>query len=142
MRIQHLDKNTKMNLLEDLLKRSPNNYGKYEQGVAEILDHVRSEKDAAVFAYTEKFDGAKIDASNIKVTEEEIKEAYELVGEELTGIIRKAYLISVIITRDSVKTAGLRANRMEQCLDRKLHLFRESASMYQAEKLLIRLLSL
>ncbi len=49
-----------------------------------------SEKDAAVFAYTEKFDGAKIDASNIKVTEEEIKEAYELVGEELTGIIRKA----------------------------------------------------
>ena len=90
MRIQHLDKNTKMNLLEDLLKRSPNNYGKYEQGVAEILNHVRSEKDAAVFAYTEKFDGAKIDASNIKVTEEEIKEAYELVGEELTGIIRKA----------------------------------------------------
>ena len=90
MRIQHLDKNTKMNLLEDLLKRSPNNYCKYEQGVAEILDHVRSEKDAAVFAYTEKFDGAKIDASNIKVTEEEIKEAYELVGEELTGIIRKA----------------------------------------------------
>ena len=90
MRIQHLDKNTKMNLLEDLLKRSPNNYGKYEQGVAEILDHVRSEKDAAVFAYTEKFDGAKIDTSNIKVTEEEIKEAYELVGEELTGIIRKA----------------------------------------------------
>lgn len=90
MRIQHLDKNTKMNLLEDLLKRSPNNYSKYEQGVAEILDHVRSEKDAAVFTYTEKFDGAKIDASNIKVTEEEIKEAYELVGEELTGIIRKA----------------------------------------------------
>lgn len=90
MRIQHLDKNTKMNLLEDLLKRSPNNYGKYEQGVAEILDHVRSEKDAAVFAYTEKFDEAKIDTSNIKVTEEEIKEAYELVGEELTGIIRKA----------------------------------------------------
>ena len=77
MRIQHLDKNTKMNLLEDLLKRSPNNYGKYEQGVAEILDHVRSEKDVAVFAYTEKFDGAKIDASNNKVTEEEIKEAYE-----------------------------------------------------------------
>lgn len=90
MRIQHLDKNTKMNLLEDLLKRSPNNYGKYEQGVSEILDHVRSEKDAAVFTYTEKFDGAKIDASNIKVTEEEIKEAYELVGEELTDIIRKA----------------------------------------------------
>ena len=91
MRIQHLDKNTKMNLLEDLLKRSPNNYGKYEQGVAEILDQCYAAKKMRhVFAYTEKFDGAKIDASNIKVTEEEIQEAYELVGEELTGIIRKA----------------------------------------------------
>ena len=90
MRIVALDKESKQSILNDLLKRSPNNYGKYEQGVAEILDHVRSEKDAAVFTYTEKFDGAKIDASNIKVTEEEIKEAYELVGEELTDIIRKA----------------------------------------------------
>ena len=51
-----------------------------------------AKKMQAVFTYTEKFDGAKIDASNIKVTEEEIKEAYELVGEELTGIIRKALI--------------------------------------------------
>lgn len=90
MRIQQLDNNTKMNLLEDLLKRSPNNYGKYEKDVAAILDRVREEKDQAVFDYTLKFDGAKIDASNIRVTEEEIEEAYELVGDELVAIIEKA----------------------------------------------------
>lgn len=90
MRIQQLDNNTKMNLLEELLKRSPNNYGKYEKDVAAILDRVREEKDQAVFDYTLKFDGAKIDASNIRVTEEEIEEAYELVGDELVAIIKKA----------------------------------------------------
>ena len=52
MRIQRLTKDAKENLLEDLLKRSPNNYGQYEQGVQEILAHVKEEKDQAVFAYT------------------------------------------------------------------------------------------
>lgn len=54
MRIQRLTKDAKENLLEDLLKRSPNNYGQYEQGVQEILAHVKEEKDQAVFAYTKK----------------------------------------------------------------------------------------
>ncbi len=90
MRIQHLNSESKKNLLEDLLKRSPNNYGQYERGVQEILSRVKEEKDQAIFDYTEKFDKVKIDASTIKVTEEEIKEAYEKVDEELVGIIRKA----------------------------------------------------
>ncbi len=90
MRIQHLNSESKKNLLEDLLKRSPNNYGQYEKGVQEILSRVKEEKDQAIFDYTEKFDHVKIDASTIKVTEEEIKEAYEKVDEELVGIIRKA----------------------------------------------------
>ncbi len=90
MRIQHLNSESKKNLLEDLLKRSPNNYGQYEKGVQEILSRVKEEKDQAIFDYTEKFDKVKIDASTIKVTEEEIKEAYEKVDEELVGIIRKA----------------------------------------------------
>ncbi len=90
MRIQHLNSESKKNLLEDLLKRSPNNYGQYEKGVQEILSRVKEEKDQAIFDYTEKFDKVKIDASAIKVTEEEIKEAYEKVDEELVGIIRKA----------------------------------------------------
>ena len=67
MRIQRLTKDAKENLLEDLLKRSPNNYGQYEQGVQEILAHVKEEKDQAVFAYTKKFDHADITAENIKL---------------------------------------------------------------------------
>ena len=90
MRIQHLDQTTRQNLLEDLLKRSPNQYGEYEQGVLEILDAVRKEKDKALFDYTEKFDHAKIDAETLCVTEEEIEEAYRLVDPDLIRIIRKA----------------------------------------------------
>ena len=92
MRIQRLIKDAKENLLEDLLKRSPNNYGQYEQGVQEILAHVKEEKDQAVFAYTKKFDQADITADNIKVTEEEIEEAYKEVDPKLVEIIRKALL--------------------------------------------------
>ena len=90
MRIQYLDNSTKKNLLEDLLKRSPNQYGAYEQGVAEILAAVKEKKDAALFDYTERFDKAKINADNIRVTKEEIEEAYTLVPDELVAIIRKA----------------------------------------------------
>ncbi len=90
MRIDKLDSSTKKNLLEDLLKRSPNSYGKYEASVKEILENVRSGRDEAVFTYTKQFDGADIDASNIRVTEEEIQEAYSQVDESLLMVIRKA----------------------------------------------------
>lgn len=90
MRIQKLDEHTKQNLLEDLLKRSPNSYGQYEASVAAILKRVKAEKDKAVFAYTKQFDGADIHAQNIVVTEEEIQEAYGQVEESLIGIIRRA----------------------------------------------------
>lgn len=88
MRIQHLDSSTKKNLLEDLLQRSPSSYGQYEQAVAEILNNVKIEKDKALFAYTEQFDHAHIDVSNVRVTMEEIQAAYEEVGEELLRVIR------------------------------------------------------
>ena len=88
MRIQHLDSSTRKNLLEDLLQRSPSSYGQYEQAVAEILSNVKIEKDKALFAYTEQFDHAHIDASNVRVTMEEIQAAYEEVGEELLRVIR------------------------------------------------------
>ena len=90
MRIQKLNSDTKKNLLEDLLKRSPNNYGQYEASVKEILDKVKEEKDAAVFAYTAKFDGAELTADTIEVTDAEIEEAYALVDDTLLTVIRKA----------------------------------------------------
>ena len=90
MRILRLDKETKQNVLEDLLKRSPNNYAGYEQGVAEILDKIKGERDKALFHYTKKYDGADISAANVKVSEEEFQEAYEQVDPSLLSIIRKA----------------------------------------------------
>ena len=90
MRILQLDKETKSNILEDLLKRSPNSYGEYEDRVAAIISEVRKNKDQAIFSYTKQFDGADINADNIVVTEEEIKEAYDTVDPALLSVIRKA----------------------------------------------------
>lgn len=90
MRIQKLNEDTIKNLLDDLLKRSPNHYVEYEESVAAILREVKEKRDEAVFEYTKKFDGADINASNILVTEEEIQEAYTLVDPSLVEIIQKA----------------------------------------------------
>ncbi len=90
MRIIKLEEETKKNILEDLLKRSPNSYGEFESRVTDIVNNVKAKGDQALFEYTEKFDGVKISADCIKVTEEEVKEAYEEVSEELLAIIRKA----------------------------------------------------
>ena len=90
MRIVTLDEKSKQNLLSDLLKRSPNHYGEFIDRVNDIIDNVRTNGDAAIFDYTKRFDGAEINASNIRVTKEEIEEAYTLVDPELIDVIRKA----------------------------------------------------
>lgn len=90
MRILELTEETKSNILENLLKRSPNSYGEFEGRVNDIIENVRANGDAAVFEYTKKFDGADINAGNVLVTEEEIKEAYEKVDQKLLDVIRKA----------------------------------------------------
>lgn len=90
MRIVKLTDETKNNILENLLKRSPNSYGKFEAAVGDILANVRANKDEALFKYTKDFDKADINASNIVVTKEEIEEAYTLVDPALVNVIRKA----------------------------------------------------
>ena len=90
MKILNLTPETQNNILENLLKRSPNSYGEFEARVNDIITNVREKKDAAIFDYTKRFDGADIDASNILVTEDEIKEAYEQVDAKLLDVIRKA----------------------------------------------------
>lgn len=92
MRIVKLNNETKKDILDNLLKRSPNNYDKFTDTVNEIVKNVRENKDAAVFEYTRKFDGCDINASNILVTNEEIEEAYTMVGPELVEVIRKAII--------------------------------------------------
>ena len=90
MRIIELTEEARTNILENLLKRSPNSYGEFEGRVNEIIENVRANRDAAIFDYTKRFDGADINAENILVTEDEIKEAYEKVDEKLLAVIRKA----------------------------------------------------
>ncbi len=90
MRILKLTKETQNNILENLLKRSPNSYGEFESRVNDIIQNVREKRDEAIFENTLKFDGATIDQDNIRVTEEEIKEAYEQVDPKLLDVIRKA----------------------------------------------------
>lgn len=90
MRIIKLDEQSKKNILEDLLKRDPNNYTQYESAVQEIVADVRTRKDEEVFAYTKKFDGADICAENIRVTETEIKEAMEQVEPSLLDVMKKS----------------------------------------------------
>ena len=90
MRKVTLTKESTKGILENLLKRSPNNYGKFEAAVAEILAKVKEEGDEALFSYTKQFDKVEITAENIQVTEEEIREAYDLVDPSLIDVIRKA----------------------------------------------------
>ena len=90
MRIIEVNEGAVEGILEDLLKRSPNQYTEYENTVKEILENVKTKKDEAVFSYTKQFDKADITAANVEVTEEEIKEAYAEVDESLVTIIRKA----------------------------------------------------
>ena len=90
MRIVQLTDETKQNLLNDLLKRSPNNYGEFEGRVAAIVEDVRYRKDEAVFEYTSKFDHADINAGNIRVTKEEIEAAYQEADPKLVEVIRKS----------------------------------------------------
>ena len=88
MKLQYLDEKTKHNVLVDLLKRSPNQYPEYEKSVADILKNVRENGDQAVFSYTEQFDGVKLTSATLRVTKEEIEEAYTLVPDHLVDVIR------------------------------------------------------
>lgn len=90
MIILKLTSESKKNILENLLKRSPNSYGEYESAVNDILSNVKSEGDKALFQYTKDFDKADINSSNVVVTQEEIDEAYNLVDKNLLNVIRKA----------------------------------------------------
>lgn len=90
MRIVKLTKESADHILEKMLKRSPTQYTQQEEAVAGIIAEVRKDGDAALFRFTERFDGAAIDAESIQVTEKEIKEAYEQVDPSLLEVIQKA----------------------------------------------------
>ena len=88
MRKVKLTADTKQNLLNDLLKRSPNNYTEYV--VADIINNVRAKGDAAVFEYTKKFDKWEVSADNLKVTESEIEEAFQSIEPAFVEVMHKS----------------------------------------------------
>jgi len=90
MRIVKLTNETKNNVLNDLLKRSPSSYGEYEGIVNDIIQNVRDNKDEAIFEYTRKFDKCEINANTILVTKEEIEEAYTLLDKEFIETMKKS----------------------------------------------------
>lgn len=90
MKTIQITEESRKNLQEQLLKRSPSSYGEFEEQVAQIIDEVKKKKDQALFSFTERFDHVVVTADSILVTKEEIEEAYTLVDPELVEIIRKA----------------------------------------------------
>lgn len=90
MRTITLTEETKQHVLEDLLKRSPSHYGQYEDIVEDIIFNVRKEKDKAVFSYTKQFDQCEITAETLRVTKEEMKEAYEKLDEHFIEVMKKS----------------------------------------------------
>ena len=90
MRIVELNDTSKEELLEKLLKRSPESYGQYEDIVADIIKNVRDRKDEAIFEYTAKFDGFSLSADSIRVTDEEIKAAYNELDSEFIEVMKRS----------------------------------------------------
>ena len=90
MRIINLNEDSKNTLLEQLIKRSPQSYGQYEQTVNEIIENVKANRDKALFDYTMKFDQCTIAAETIQVTREEIEEAYTKVNPDLVEVMKKS----------------------------------------------------
>lgn len=90
MRKLKLDEKSMENILENLLKRSPNQYDTYQDTVSEILNEIKEKGDEALFAYTKKFDKAEISSETIAVTEKEIEEAYALVDDSLVEVMKKS----------------------------------------------------
>ncbi len=105
MKITKVTKDAVDTLLDDLLKRSPNNYSGYADKVQAIIDDVRDRKDEALFEMTRRFDGAELNAGNIRVTREEIDEAYTLVDKSLVDVIRKA-LVNIRVYHEKQRRYG------------------------------------
>ena len=90
MRIITLDDTSMKDILADMLRRDPNNYDSYTKTVEAIVENVKNRRDEAVFEYTKEFDQADLDASNIRVTREEIDQAMAPVDEGLLGVMKKS----------------------------------------------------
>lgn len=90
MRKIQLTAKTRQDILDSLLKRSPNNYGQYESVVADIIENVRARGDEAVFDYTKQFDKWEITKDTVRVTRDEIEEAFASMDADFIGVMERA----------------------------------------------------
>ena len=90
MKTLKLTEDTKRELLGNLLNRNPGSYGEYEETVNGIINDIRKNGDKALFEYTEKFDKCVIDASSIRITKEEIEEAYRALDPEFVEVMKRS----------------------------------------------------
>lgn len=115
MRIIELTQDTKKSLMEDLLKRSPNNYGQYEKIVADIIENVKTNGDEALFELAHRFDKNEIDESTFKVTEAEIEEAFSLIEPAFIEVMEKAAANIVSYHEKQVRTSWIET-REDGCI--------------------------
>lgn len=90
MRILELTESTRKNILENLLKRSPSQYGQYEAAVNDIITQIRERGDEALLEYTERFDHCTLTPDTLEVTEEEIRQAYGALTPEFIEVLKKS----------------------------------------------------
>ncbi len=88
MRIVNLTNETKQNLLENLLKRSTNDYGDYEAIVADIIENVKTRKEEAIFEYSLKFDKCLTTKETFQVTKAEIDAAYAEIDAQFIQVMK------------------------------------------------------
>ena len=90
MRIVDLDENTKAQALEKLIGRGASGYGDYEKTVQEIISSVREDGDSALIAYEKKFDRCDLTPETLRVSPQEIQEAYDALDPALIEVMKKA----------------------------------------------------
>ena len=90
MKIVSLTEDTIKDILSGLLKRNPGQYTEYEKTVNDIIGNVRDKGDEAVFEYTKKFDKWGIDKNSIRVSEQEINEAYQSFDSNLIEVMKRS----------------------------------------------------
>ncbi len=90
MRTLKLTEETKKELLGNLLNRNPASYSEYEKTVDEIINDIRNNGDKALFDYTLKFDKCSLDAATVKISRQEIDEAYKSLDPEFIEVMKRS----------------------------------------------------
>lgn len=135
MRIVKLTAGTRQNLLENLLKRSTNDYGEYEKVVADIIENVRERKEEAIFEYSLKFDKCTTTKENFKVTREEIDAAYRQLDEHFIQVMRDSVANIRTYHEKQKRNSWFDARRTARYWGRRSHRCKMSGSMFPAERL-------